>query len=96
MMRSYRFWIVALTIGGLLTGAGSAFATMAMQKAAKKAELGITKCIDCHNEKLPKKDAVTYNDKGQWLIDQKKEREAEEVDVTWLKDYVEKEGGETK
>jgi hypothetical protein len=95
-VRHLRFWTVALTIVGLLIGAGSASATMAMQKAAKKAGLGITKCIDCHNEKLPKKNAVTYNDRGQWLVDQKKEREAEGIDVTWLKDYVEKNESDQK
>jgi hypothetical protein len=95
-MRSHRFWIVALSVSGLLTGASSAFATMAIQKKAKEAELGIKNCLDCHNEKLPKKDAVSFNDRGQWLIDQKKAHEAKEIDVTWLKDYVEKKEADKK
>ena len=44
-------------------------------------------CTYCHVAKLPKKGAVTYNDRGKWLVDQKDSRKAKEVDVAWLKDY---------
>ena len=27
------------------------------------------------------------NEMGKWLVDQKKERKAKEIDVAWLKDY---------
>jgi hypothetical protein len=36
---------------------------------------------------MPKKDAVTYNDRGKWLQAEKDKRGAKEVDVAWLKDY---------
>jgi hypothetical protein len=41
----------------------------------------------CHNEKLPKKGAVSHNERGKWLIAQKEKKAAKEVDAAWLKDY---------
>jgi hypothetical protein len=41
-------------------------------------------------DKLPKKDAHKVNERGQWLLDQKAKKNAKEIDVAWLKDYVEK------
>ena len=63
---------------------------MAMVKKAK--ELGITSvtgCQSCHVDKLPKKDAHKVNERGQWLLDEKAKRKATEIDVAWLKEYVE-------
>jgi hypothetical protein len=71
--------------------AGTASATMPMQKKAKELGIkGVENCQSCHNEKLPKKDAMTHNDRGKWLVAEKDKRKAKEVDVAWLKDYVEK------
>jgi hypothetical protein len=70
---------------------GTASASMPMVKKAK--ELGITSvtnCQSCHVDKLPKKDAHKVNERGQWLLDQKAKKSAKEIDVAWLKDYVEK------
>ena len=95
-MKSTRRWAIAL--GGLaaalimsISAPPPAAATMKMQKAAKKGGFEAKNCLYCHNEKLPKKDAVTHNARGEWLMSQKEERKAEEVDVAWLKDYVEPE-----
>jgi mono/diheme cytochrome c family protein len=77
--------------GAWLGSAGTASATMPMQKKAK--ELGIASvqnCQSCHSEKLPKKGASTLNDRGKWLTTEKDKRKAGEIDVGWLKDYVEK------
>jgi hypothetical protein len=88
-------WL-ALPLGGIvmagwLAGSGTASATMEMQKQAKAAGIaGATSCSFCHNEKLPKKGAVTHNERGQWLIAEKEKRKAKAVDAAWLKDYVEK------
>jgi hypothetical protein len=60
---------------------------MAMQKKAKEAGFAAENCLYCHAEKLPKKGAVTYNDRGKWLQSEKEKRNAKEVDVSWLKDY---------
>jgi hypothetical protein len=73
-------------IGGMLlteTSSGS----MGMQKKAKELGFPVENCMYCHNEKLPKKGAVTYNDRGKWLQSEKDKRKAAEVDVAWLKEY---------
>lgn len=66
---------------------GTSSATLQMQKKAKEAGIAADNCLYCHNEKLPKKDAVTHNDRGKWLIAEKTKRNAKEVDPAWLKDY---------
>ncbi len=62
-------------------------ATLTMQKKAKELGFAADNCMYCHNEKLPKKGAVTQNDRGKWLVAEKEKRGAKEVDVAWLKDY---------
>jgi hypothetical protein len=69
----------------LLSGTSSA--TLPIQKKAKEAGIPADNCLYCHNEKLPKKDAVTHNDRGKWLIAEKTKRNVKEVDPAWLKDY---------
>jgi hypothetical protein len=73
-----------------LVGAGTASAGVALQKKAKEAGLPAENCLYCHGEKLPKKGAATYNDRGKFLMAEKDKRKASEADVAWLKDYVEK------
>jgi mono/diheme cytochrome c family protein len=84
--------VLAGAIGGsFLLVSATSYATMPMQKKAKELGIkGVENCQSCHNEKLPKKDAVTNNERGKWLVDEKDKRKAKEVDVAWLKDYVEK------
>ena len=76
-------------LGAFVAAAGSAYATMPMQKQAKEAGFPATSCTYCHVEKLPKKGASTYNERGKWLIAEKQKRKAAEVNGAWLKDYVE-------
>jgi hypothetical protein len=85
-----RAFMAGLTVVVGLAVAGTASATMPLQKKAKEAGFSATGCLYCHGEKLPKKGAVTHNERGQWLLDQKAKRKAAEVDVLWLKEYVEK------
>jgi hypothetical protein len=61
--------------------------TMDTQKKAKKLGFSAENCLYCHNEKLPKKGAVTLNDRGKWLVAEKDKRKPKEVDPAWLKDY---------
>jgi hypothetical protein len=82
----------AATAAVWLVGAGSAWATMPLQKKAKEAGFPATNCLYCHTDKLPKKGAAVQNERGQWLQAEKDKRKAKEVDVQWLKDYVEKAG----
>jgi hypothetical protein len=72
----------------ILVGAQPAHATLDMQKKAKAAGIDAANCLYCHNEKLPKKAAVTHNDRGNWLVAEKDKRKAKEIDVAWLKEYV--------
>ena len=79
-----------LALAAFLGGAGDAGASMDMQKKAKAAGFPATNCQYCHVDKMPKKDAHKPNDRGQYLVDQKEKRKAKEIDVAWLKEYVEK------
>jgi hypothetical protein len=86
----YGFYLAAFVAGAWLATGGTASATMDIQKKAKAAGYEATNCLYCHNEKLPKKDAVSHNDRGKFLLAEKDKRKAKEIDVSWLKDYVEK------
>ena len=92
LMRSRMMAGAALVAGAWLVLGGVASATMPLQKKAKEAGFPATNCQYCHVDKLPKKDKGAHepNDRGKWLIAQKEAKKAKEVDVTWLKDYVEK------
>ena len=78
-----------LALVAFLGGAGDAAASMAMQKKAKELGYPAASCQYCHVDKLPKKDAHKFNERGQFLMDQKEKHKAKEVDLAWLKDYVE-------
>ncbi len=71
-------------------GSGTVSATVEMQKKAKAAGIEAQNCLYRHGEKLPKKGASTLNDRGNWLKAEKDKRKVKEVDVVWLKEYVEK------
>ena len=65
-----------------------------LQKKAKELGFDATNCQYCHVDKLPKKEAHALNERGQWLVAEKDRQKAKEIDVSWLKNYVE--GSETK
>jgi hypothetical protein len=77
-------------VGTWLAGTGTATATLPMQKKAKELGYPATNCLYCHADKLPKKDAAALNERGKWLVEQKDKKKAKEVDLAWLKEYVEK------
>lgn len=91
-MRRFAVGVFAGSLGLalVLTAAGPAHATLEMQKKAKEAGFAAANCLYCHNEKLPKKGAVTHNDRGKWLLAQKDGKKAKDIDLSWLKEYVEK------
>jgi len=79
-----------LTACVLLVSAAPSPATIQIQKAAKTAKYPATNCLYCHNEKLPvKSKGVTHNERGTFLVKMKEEKKAKEVDVAWLKEFVE-------
>jgi hypothetical protein len=78
-----------LALALVLAGAGTASATMEMQKKAKAAGFAeSSNCLYCHNEKLPKKGAVTNNERGAFLAAEKEKRKAKEIDFAWLKEFA--------
>jgi hypothetical protein len=79
--------VVLLAWSGWMLLTETSSGSMPLQKKAKELGFPVENCMYCHNEKLPKKGAVTYNDKGKWLLSEKDKRKAAEVDVTWLKEY---------
>ena len=79
--------VVVLAWSGWIALSVPSSATMPMQKKAKELGFPAENCLYCHGEKMPKKGAATYNDRGKWLNDQKASRKATEVDVAWLKEY---------
>jgi len=78
---------VALFWAGWTAFTSTSSATLTMQKKAKELGYAVQDCTFCHGEKLPKKGAMTLNDRGKWLVAEKGKRGAKEVDVAWLKDY---------
>jgi hypothetical protein len=90
-MKKLGLFLSALVLGAWGIGTGVSEATMDMQKKAKAGGFTeATNCLYCHNEKLPKKGAVTHNDRGKWLLAQKETRHAKEIDAAWLKDFAAK------
>ena len=79
----------ALTACVLLAGAFPSNASMPIQKKAKEAGFPATTCLYCHCEKVPAKGKATYNERGTFLVTQKEAKKAKEVDVAWLKNFVE-------
>jgi len=79
--------VVFLVWAGWMLLSSTSSATLDMQKKAKGQGFPAQNCLYCHNEKLPKKGAVTHNERGKWLLAEKDKRKAKEVDVSWLKDY---------
>ena len=78
---------LALFWAGWILVTSTSTATLPVQKKAKELGFAATNCQYCHVEKLPKKGAVSHNDRGKWLIAEKGKRKAAEVDPAWLKDY---------
>jgi hypothetical protein len=87
---------IVLATGALVavawaSSSGVAYATMDMQKKAKEAGFPATNCQYCHADKMPKKDAHGFNERGKFLMAEKEKAKAAAVDVTWLKNYKEPE-----
>lgn len=91
-MRIFRTipWVAATAAGVWLALGGVASATMDMQKKAKAAGFEANNCQYCHVDKLPKKESHAANDRGKFLVEEKEKQKAKEIDVSWLKNYVEK------
>ena len=63
----------------------SPHATQAMKDKAKALAMAEGNCVACHGKDIP----ATLNDRGNWLVFEKRKRKAKECDMAWLKDYRE-------
>ena len=79
--------VTALVWVGWVALSGTSAADMDIQKQAKAAGVPVDNCQYCHVDKMPKKDAHEFNDRGKWLVAEKAKRKADKVDGAWLKDY---------
>jgi hypothetical protein len=55
-----------------------------MEKRAESVGFLLHNCSGCHGTKVPR----TLNDRGNWLVSEKKRRNAAEFDMAWLASYV--------
>jgi hypothetical protein len=58
-----------------------------MNKKALEMRIAPMNCFACHGNQLPRRGSALYNDRGKWLVAEKRRRQTSEVDVTWLRDY---------
>jgi hypothetical protein len=83
--------IVLLASTGLIVVPGLVSADPKLMAAAKAAGLPAQSCQYCHTEALPKKETFkpeSLNERGKWLVEEKKKQNAQDVDVSWLKNYT--------
>jgi hypothetical protein len=82
--RAVRGWkrLVIFSALGVVLSAGSLMAYQAYMTKAKK--FGAEDCLFCH---VQENGGVGWNERGDWLIDEKTKRKAEKIDVDWLVDY---------
>jgi hypothetical protein len=64
------------------------FDTTHMIAEARRAGISNMDCGACHGARLPRSGDALYNDRGRWLIAQKRLRRAPKVDVAWLRAYT--------
>lgn len=55
-----------------------------MEKRAESVGFLLHNCSGCHGNKVPR----TLNDRGNWLVSEKKRRNAGEFDMAWLAAYT--------
>lgn len=83
---------VATFLSALALGVpfGMAVAEQQLVAKAKQAGFPAKNCQYCHVPALPKKETFKpedLNERGKWLAEEKTKRNAQEVNVDWLKEY---------
>jgi hypothetical protein len=56
-----------------------------MKEKARELDMSDGNCLLCHGGDIP----ASLNDRGEWLVEEKARRDADEADMAWLKEYVE-------
>ncbi|HKX28339.1 MAG TPA: hypothetical protein VJ302_11625 [Blastocatellia bacterium] len=90
--------LIKLSIALILFSAmlGASFKTEAYPPYLRQAlKFGAKNCLFCHTQPSG---GEGWNERGQWLIDEKERRKADDIDIEWLAEYKEgaKKGTEKK
>ena len=80
--KSVKIAIAVVMLAGLIGSALTTGAYPAYVRTAQK--FGAKNCLFCHTHA---EGGEGWNERGQWLIDQKDKRKADAVDVEWLAEY---------
>jgi hypothetical protein len=83
--------IVLMASTGLIVVPGLVSADPKLMAAAKSAGLPAQSCQYCHTVAVPKKETFKpedLNERGKWLVEEKKKQNATDIDVSWLKNYT--------
>jgi mono/diheme cytochrome c family protein len=74
----------------LFTGGALSAKAPWVKKAQKEGFSQIQNCRSCHAADKPNAKGEPFGEVAKWLIEQKKTRKAQEVDLAWLKEYYAK------
>lgn len=87
MLKQVKLGLIAAVL--LLTTLGTDFRATAYPKFLKQAEkFGAQDCLYCHQRE---NGGEGWNARGQWLLDEKDKRKADDIDIDWLENYKGKE-----
>jgi hypothetical protein len=65
------------------------FDTGHMHDRARAMGISNLNCVACHGGQLPRMGRGLFNERGQWLVDEKRRRRAKTMDMSWLAAYKE-------
>ena len=77
---------VGLAVALVLASGGPLLAKATWVKKAQTIDPSIKDCLACH---LTKKGRDLNTGRGQFLMDKRKELDAKDIDLEWLRDYTE-------
>ncbi|MGD8895805.1 MAG: hypothetical protein PVJ73_07200 [Acidobacteriota bacterium] len=61
-----------------------------MKEKARETDMSEGNCLLCHGAEIP----AALNHRGQWLVEERARRNADEADMSWLEGYEEPESPE--
>ena len=83
-------WVIGIATAVWMTAGGVAHAEAPWVRQAKGLGLPARNCLYCHTTALPKKENFRpeeLNERGRWLLRQKRERGTKAVELELLKQY---------
>jgi cytochrome c553 len=88
-MKTHHVLLLCGTMAAAMMTVAPARAKLSWNKKAQEFDPSVKSCIDCHEKAKPKK-GEPLSARGKWLVDQKTNKQATEIDLSWLKDYPKK------